>query len=133
MQLPDGLQGISMFLSDIAELCGTQVMWKIWQNYAGGQIYVPQKYNKNHALSKILTEEELKLFIKYFGGMKEDVATQDVQNSKKSQINELVEKGMSTTEIAKEINCSQRWVRNVKNDVPFIDSRQTSLFDFIED
>lgn len=130
MKLPDGLQGISMFLSDIAELCGTQVMWKIWQNYAGGQIYIPVKYDENHKLATILTQEEFKLLIKYFGGIKEDIATQDIQDSKKAKINALIEEGLTTTQIAKEVKCSQRWVRNVKNDVPlFIDNRQLSLFD----
>ncbi|MCP4354924.1 MAG: hypothetical protein GY793_04690 [Proteobacteria bacterium] len=132
MKMPEGLQGLPVFLTEIAEDCGVPVMWKIWQNFAGNQLYIPKKYDANHALAQILTKEEFLLLINKFGGIKEDVATTTIQDSKKAKINSLVAKGKGTAEIARLLNCSERWVRNVKNDVPYADPNQTSIFDYIE-
>jgi len=57
-------------LQQIMEYCGEQVMWKVWEHYAGGHLYVPLAKNlgPEHHLAQNLGTHDAHVFCTAFGG-----------------------------------------------------------------
>lgn len=53
--LPTGLR-------TIAEMCGWEIMWKLWDAYPGGRICVPEKAAADHPLAEVLGMADLAIF-----------------------------------------------------------------------
>lgn len=52
------------------DYCGESIMWKIWEHYAGGHLYVPlaQNLNPEHPLVQRLGVKDAMTFCQAFGG-----------------------------------------------------------------
>ncbi|PPD19091.1 MAG: hypothetical protein CTY18_06065 [Methylomonas sp.] len=59
--LPEGLR-------TIADACGWDVMWKLWDNFAGGRLNVPKKPSDDNPIFLVLNSAESAVFCREFGG-----------------------------------------------------------------
>lgn len=59
--LPSGLR-------IIADACGWDVMWKLWDNFAGGRLNVPKTPTDDNPIFVILNPDEATVFCREFGG-----------------------------------------------------------------
>lgn len=122
-------------METIADIYGDEIAQEILDRFPGLRFYVPKKVSTNSSLAN-LSKEAADALINQFGG-----GHIYVQSKRRSfedtyrQIEDLVDKGMSTRDIALKLGITQAYVFQVRSKAgaPKIsskrDPRQLPLFD----
>ncbi|WP_170294805.1 hypothetical protein [Roseospira navarrensis] len=117
---------VSARLEEIAQVVGVPAALRLAQ-VVGGQekCYVPHAPHEAHPWRAILGADAWGALCREYGGGHIDVPRNALARSVKARIGALKRRGLSHRAIARELGCTERWVRmtlNAGND------RQADLF-----
>jgi len=106
--LPDSLK-------TIADYCGEEIMWTIWEHYAGGRLHVPIHPDSNHKLIDILGYAGAIQFCSQFGG--EFLRIDKAENAKRAVRNTLIRQakaeGLDNFTLARRFNLTDRQIMKI--------------------
>lgn len=123
---------LSPFLYGLSELIGLSKAMMLVETYGGTPLYVPQTVSDDHKLALLIGLDAAKELAKAYPGetipiplsITGDHAMQAAR--RRQRIRELKEKGLSHTQIARELRTTDRTVRKVLG--AEVDDRQQGLF-----
>jgi hypothetical protein len=102
-------------LLQIAEHCGDDVMWKIWERYGGGRLYVPDSVTPEHELSQLLGYPDACRFCANFG--REQIAIAKADSAKiavrDALIRQAKQEGVSNLTLARRHNLTDRRIMEI--------------------
>jgi len=84
------------------------------KKFGGTCMHIPSKASKNHRIAQEIGLIGMIILCRKYGGSSIDIPTGQRSNSKKAKIIELIELGLSLSEIAAQANVSTRYVSTVK-------------------
>lgn len=102
-------------LLTIADYCGEDVMWAIWENYGGGRLHVPMTATPEHKLSDLLGFANACRFCEQFGGEMLTIAKAD--HARRAVRNELIRQarreGIDNLTLARRFNLTDRQIMQI--------------------
>ena len=110
---------------EIAELTDVDTAWKLVNHFGGLNFYFPVEIKAEHKLAQAIGLEAAKKICSVFGGSYNEVPMMSAAQSKKQLIAKM--QGKSTREIARNLKCTERYVRKIKDKK--VDENQKSLFE----
>lgn len=118
-------------LRAIADYCGEDIMWTIWENYGGGRLHVPLRVEPDHTLSQLLGFANACRFCQQFGGefltiAKGEAAKRAVRNA---MIRQAKHEGLDNLTLARRFQLTDRQIMKIceKTDAPAVNY---DLFNF---
>lgn len=98
----------------LAEYCGDDVMWSVWEHYAGCTVYVPRAVEAHHPLAARLGQGAVRL-VEAFGGEiltipRADAARRAVRDARIRQDRET---GALLCELARRYQLTERQVSTI--------------------
>lgn len=106
--LPESLQ-------QLAELCGTETMWLLWDNYGGTRFRVPKTLPDDHFLSELLGEVLAKQLCNSYGG--ELLTIPVAKTARDSARNALIRyeraNGKTPAQLARQFKLTDRAILNI--------------------
>lgn len=104
-------------LHEMSELCGEDIMLKIWSAYGGCHLSVPKNAAPEHPITKTLTAAEVQIFCKTYGG--EILFIPTAARLKREVRNALIRQqrgaGKSIFDLARGFNLTERQVLSICN------------------
>lgn len=113
---------------DIAETLGIDVVFKLVEHFGGCEVRVPAGLRDGHPLLAI-GEDAARALCAYCPNDRIDVPKSLDPKPSARLIEQLEQRGLTRSEIARELNISQRHVRRIANGEPAADPDQMSLLD----
>ena len=98
---------------ETTSLLGPERSAKLHEQFGGVRKYVPKIPNPKHPFAQCIGLPGLLILIQNYGGFEVTFAAS--KPTKKQQIIELSEKGLSAREISERVQCAERYVRNVRS------------------
>ncbi len=115
-------------LRRIAEVIGPAAAVRLADAVGGTEDnYVPRTPSLEHTWVQIIGMDKLEALARVFGGQRIDIPRGVYKNSVKAKIIDA-DRAATTREVALRANCTQRYVRMIRN-AGGDDDRQPSLFD----
>jgi hypothetical protein len=102
--------------ADILKILGPEKSAALIRIYGGRKLYIPAKPAKNHSIAETVGFLGMAALCREFGGFKICIANARSQNSKKAQIMELIDQGLSLSKIAELMEVTMRYVSMVKKE-----------------
>ena len=125
-------------MADVAEICGADVAEAVLETLPGLNVYIPLKRQENGLIAK-LDEAIAERLIQHFGG--DRIYVSDPSKpvaSKRAQVKDMAEAGLTVQEIALELGITERRVYQLRQLIGLEgvapkqkrnDPRQIDLFD----
>jgi len=117
-KLPKHLLPAGLLL--IAEYCGDDVMWAIWQAYGGGRLSVPMSVDAEHPLAVLLGLAAAIKFCEAFGG--ELLNIPKAERAKRAVRDELIRTdrlaGSTLFALARKYNLTDRQIMSICSMTP---------------
>lgn len=125
-----GIENLPKSLRDLAEAHGLRLVLRLIQEFGGLGVRVPKVRGKDTELVRQLGEADANLVISMCAGEKIEVPRSALnQQSKNDRILSLAARHWRHTDIAREVGCTDRWVRWViANNGSKPDKRQIDMF-----
>jgi hypothetical protein len=118
-------------LLQIADYCGDEVMWTIWENYGGGHLHVPLSVTPEHRLSQLLGYAVACRFCEAFGG--EQLTIAKAESARRAVRNELIrlakQQGADNFSLARRHNLTERQILKICRDEVSMGLMNFDLFD----
>lgn len=99
----------------LSEYCGDEVMWLLWENYAGGRLHVPLSVSNEHALSALLGYANACLLCEKFGG--ENLVIAKAESAKRAVRNALIREakaqGLDNFTLARRFGLTDRQIMTI--------------------
>ncbi|MEL7232349.1 MAG: hypothetical protein AAGJ85_07555 [Pseudomonadota bacterium] len=120
------------FLRELADLIGPTGAFALARVYGGRSVYVPEAIADDHGLFHLLGREASDKLSEYYAGDRINVPLGPYSRHgtiKRAVADHLKAGNMSAAQIAKALDCSERWVWEVKAELKSSqDPNQMSLF-----
>lgn len=105
-------------LRTLAEYCGDDVMWLMWQEFGGGRLHVPLAVNPDHRLSQLLGFANACQLCEQFGG--EFLTISKAESARRAVRNELIRQakreGADNFSLARKYNLTDRQIITICSD-----------------
>ena len=124
-------------MGDVAEKCGADVAKALMENLPGSRFYVPAKFTERGPLAQIGREYAEALIAEYGGDflyVPSKFAMRPSLSERFDEIEKLVDKGLTTSQIAAKLGISQTYVFQIRKSMGATriakkpDARQLSFF-----
>ena len=117
---------VSAQLQEIADVIGDRAALRLAELYGGQErCYVPHKPQPESPWARAIGWEAFRRLCEIYGGERIDIPRNAAAQSVKSRILRLKGAGLAHRDIARELGCTERYVRMIVNAG---DDRQTDLF-----
>ncbi len=122
-------------MADVAEICGDDVAQELCDKLPGIKLYVPQKINRKTPLNHIDIQIANRLMAQFGGDALNIPSNRKTFHETFDAVEALVEKGLTTQEIALRLGITQSYVFKVRRNAGApkiaskVDPRQLPLFD----
>jgi len=104
-------------MGEVAQKCGKQVAQALMRQLPGTRFYVPGKYTEKGPLAA-LDKDDAEALIREFSGeiiyVPSLLATRIKPEDRFEEVEELVDEGLTTSEIAARLGITQRHVHNIR-------------------
>lgn len=97
--------------ADCIGMFGQEDGRKFIDNFGGTTFFIPQKVIAENSICKVMGMEHMATLCREYRGCRITVAGTGKATNKKEQILSLFAKGLTNTEIAREVKVSDRYVR----------------------
>ncbi|MFB2531014.1 helix-turn-helix domain-containing protein [Paracoccus sp. p3-h83] len=114
-RLPARIDDLPASLVDVAETLGLRVALSLIQNYGGTEVKFPVRPRPDHPVIKALGEVDALALCEFLGGQQIYVPHARPARSRRPEVLDLAERGLSRAEIARRLGLSQRYVRGIIN------------------
>lgn len=117
-------------LKEMVDVIGLQATLKLVEARGGVRLYVPFEIKPEHWISRLIGFEQAVKLARYYGGQDPFFiprALDAVIAVRNREIRQKYSMGKTQAELAREYSLTERWVREIVNEVPAGD-RQVDLF-----
>lgn len=121
-------------MEDVADFCGEDAVYHLIERLPGIMLYVPKKLTENNPISKLDPYIASQLIEEFGGGAISIPSARRSKEETSKEIERLVEKGLTTQQIALQLGVTQAYVFQVRRQFGMTkiaqlrDPRQMQLF-----